>query len=341
MEILKEEIKKIAVFRALQLGDMLCAIPAVRALRKALPDAEITLIGLPWAKSLLNLYPQYFDALIEFPGYPGLPEQAFEAERFYNFLGKVQMEGFDLALQMQGSGVISNAIVALFNAGNAAGFYLKDHYKPNDHFFIEYPNSLHETERHLKLMQHLGIADDGTELEFPITEKDEAELGRLALPIQTKRYACIHPGSRSVLRQWPAERFAQLADCCYENGLEVVITGTKDELHIAEKVAANMKSPAIVVAGKTSLGSVGALIKNAAVLVSNCTGVSHIAAALKVPSVIISLDGEPERWTPINKQIHLATDWTIRPDFNAVFNDLKKLLRHSSDAENSVPNAWQ
>jgi ADP-heptose:LPS heptosyltransferase len=328
MEILKEEIKKIAIFRALQLGDMLCAIPAVRALRKALPHAEITLIGLPWAKNLLNLYPQYFDAFIEFPGYPGLPEQAFDAIVFHAFLGKVQSERFDLVLQMQGSGIISNGIVALLNGRNTAGFYLKDRYKPNDHFFIEYPTHVHEIERHLQIMQHLGIADEGTELEFPITPKDELELSNLALPIETKRYACIHPGSRSVLRQWPAEHFAQLADYCYENGLETVITGTKDELHLAEKVAANMKNSPIIVAGKTSLGSVAALVKNAALLISNCTGVSHIAAALKVPSVIISMDGEPERWTPLNKNIHLAVDWTVKPEFDTVLNNLKQLLQH-------------
>ena len=81
----KNEIKKIAVFRALQLGDLLCAIPAVRALRAAFPNAEITLIGLPWAKDLVARFNQYFDKFISFPGYPGLPEQPFDASKFEEF----------------------------------------------------------------------------------------------------------------------------------------------------------------------------------------------------------------------------------------------------------------
>src|SRR4051812_39264068 len=116
-------LKRIIVFRALQIGDMLCAIPAIRALHNAYPEAEITLVGLPWAKMLVERFPDYFHSLVVFPGYPGFPEQPVDRFAVPEFLQKVQQENYDLALQMNGSGNLSNPLVDLFAAKHIAGFY--------------------------------------------------------------------------------------------------------------------------------------------------------------------------------------------------------------------------
>src|SRR4051812_40218475 len=123
MKLTTGQVNKIAVFRALHLGDMLCAVPAFRALRMAYPNAEITLLGLPWAQSFVERFNKYFDRFIYFPGYPALPEQEFDAEKFFSFLQKVQAEEFDLLLQMQGNGTVVNELVAHFKARYTAGFY--------------------------------------------------------------------------------------------------------------------------------------------------------------------------------------------------------------------------
>lgn len=321
-----EKLKKIVVFRALQIGDMLCAIPAIRALHNAYPDAEITLVGLPWAKMLAERFPKYFHSFIPFPGYPGYPEEPVDYFAFPDFLRKVQHENFDLALQMHGSGTISNPLVDLFAAKNIAGFYTKNNFCPNHQLFIEYPGNIHEIKRHLKLIEALGITEYSTDLEFPVTEKDIEDFEKAALPVTQKEYVIIHPGARGVNRQWEPENFAAIGDFYLENGLQVVITGTKDEMPIVENVIQYMKYEPIIAAGKTSLGAVAVLIKNAAALVSNCTGVSHIAAALKTKSIVISLDGEPNRWGPLNTSLHTTIDWTTNADIKYVRRELKALL---------------
>jgi ADP-heptose:LPS heptosyltransferase len=327
MNLPHDDIKKIAIFRALQLGDMLCAIPAMRALRKAYPYAEITLLGLPWARSLTERFDNYFDRFIHFPSYPGLPEQVFDAGKFADFLPIVQREQFDLVLQMQGNGSVVNPMVELFGARYTAGFCIEGHYAPDNGLFMPYPDHGSEIGRHIALMEFLGMPSQGNELEFPLNAMDLQELSYLTLDIEPGRYVCVHPGSRGAWRQWPTEHFAALADFCVEQGYKTVITGTKDEAIITGEVIGQMKYEAIDTTGKTSIGAVAALINDAALLISNCTGVSHIAAALKTPSIVISMDGEPHRWGPINKQLHRTINWLQSPDFDLVFHETAELVR--------------
>jgi len=326
MKLNQQEMKKIGVFRALQLGDMLCVIPAIRALRSAYPDAEIVLLGLPWAKSFTERFSEYFDGFIHFPGYPELPEQPFDEGKYQQFLIDINQEKFDLILQMQGNGSIVNEMIAQYGAKYTAGYRSEGHYAPANGLYMDYPNYGSEIDRHLLLMEFLGIPSRDNQLEFPLTGADIAALDQLQLPVEPGRYVCVHPGSRGAWRQWPVAHFAALADFCAEQGYKVVITGTKEEAGIVQGVMDNMKCDAINTAGKTSVGAVAALIKDAAMLIANCTGVSHIAAAFGTPSIVISMDGEPERWGPINKELHRTINWLESPDFHPVFRQTVTML---------------
>ncbi len=81
-----QEPQKIAIFRALYLGDMLLCVPALRAIRRRFPHAEITLIGLPWAASFTRRFCGYIDRFVEFAGYPGIKEVPVVQEHVERFL---------------------------------------------------------------------------------------------------------------------------------------------------------------------------------------------------------------------------------------------------------------
>jgi ADP-heptose:LPS heptosyltransferase len=65
--------RRIAVFQALNLGDLLCTTPALRAIRHGFPAAEITFIGRPWAQELIARLGTA-DCFLTFPGFPGIVE---------------------------------------------------------------------------------------------------------------------------------------------------------------------------------------------------------------------------------------------------------------------------
>ncbi len=278
----------------------------MRALRCALPQTEITLIGLPWAHELAARFSHYIDRFLAFPGFPGMPEQPLEVARIPPFLVAAQALRFDLAIQMHGSGQISNLVAMLLGARKTAGFFAPGQFCPDPDRFLPFPENEHEVWRPLRLLELLGIPHRGDTLEFPLTDSDREALASQpeAAALTPGAYACIHPGANAVYRRWPAERYAAVADSLAAQGLTIVLTGTAGEAAVTNAVARAMQGPAIDLAGRTSLGALGVLIAGAALLVSNDTGVSHLAAALRTRSVIIAPESQVMRWAPLDWARH-------------------------------------
>lgn len=300
-------IARIAIVRSLPgLGDLLCAVPAMRALRAAFPQSHITLIGLAWAKTFVKRFSHYVDEFLEFPGYPGIPEIAPPVHEIPQFLASVQQQRFDLVLQMHGSGIISNTFTVLLGARVNAGFYLPGQYCPEPDYFLPYPDHEPEVWRHLRLMDYLGIPLQGDALEFPLGQEDFSALHKVeeVQALQKGKYVCIHPGASVPERRWSLEKFAAVADAIADRGFQVVLTGTAPEANLTQSIAQMMQALPINLAGKTSLGALAALLSQAELLLCNDTGVSHLAAGLGVKSVVIFTNSDPHRWAPLDRDRH-------------------------------------
>jgi ADP-heptose:LPS heptosyltransferase len=297
--------RRVAVLRALALGDLLCAVPALRALRRAWPDAEIALIGLPWAREFVARFSNYLDRFIEFPGWPGLPEREPLLEQIPKFVAAMQREQFDLAIQLHGSGTIVNSLIALLGARQTAGFFPPGYFCPDAKTFALWPDDGLEVERLLSLVDFLGLETYGDELELPLDDADFDRLSQIAnWRCWPDRFAIVHPGASVAERRWPAEKFAAVADRLADRGRQIVLTGVPSERAIAERVASHMQRAPLNLVGKTDLGSLGALVARADLLICNDTGISHVAAALQTPSVVISTGNNPARWAPKNQRLH-------------------------------------
>lgn len=318
---------KISIFRALQLGDMLCAIPAIRTLKRSFPLAELYCIGLPGMRSLLERF-DFVDHYIDFPGYRGLPEQPYDVERTERFVSDMQKQRFDLLLQMQGNGTVVNEFLSRWQAKRLVGFC------PTTSAFSEnwmlYPTGIHEINRHLQLLEHIGIliSPEDREISFPLFPIDWQNFAALKATFGMDRYAIVHVGSRSEDRQWPLENFAALARHLIKRGLQVVLTGTAAEAKLtnqAEEMLAG-EGKVINLTGRTDLGLLGCVVHQARLLVSNCTGISHLAAGTGTRSLVLSMDGEPERWGPLNHQLHHTYNANDALDLEILCVDLEGLL---------------
>lgn len=299
------------------LGELLCAVPALRALKTGFASADITLVGLPWARALAQRIP-YVDEFMAFPGHPGLPEaECDDVRALPDFLAQVQARRFDLAVQLQGSGAIVNPLVASFGARRSAGFATPGDWVPDDdtELYCEWPERGHEIERLLTLTDHLGVPRRGNHLEFPLDDADRHALRALWPDAGARPYACVHAGAQMPTRRWHPRRYAEVGDALADRGFTVVLTGSPAEAGLVSDVAACMQHTPLNLGGHTTLWTLGALIEGAAVVVCNDTGVSHIAAALGRPSVVVSCGSDASRWSPPDRVLHrvLAQPMQCRP----------------------------
>lgn len=296
--------RRIAVFRALQLGDMLCAVPALRALRAAAPQAQITLVGLPGADAFVQRFHTLIDDLLPFPGRPGLPEQPVDAAAWPAFLAEARARRFDLAIQLHGTGGIVNDLVADLGARQQAGFFPPGTPPPSPGF-IPWPEHLPEILRYTALMEHLGAAAPDTALSFPLTPDDMDGCDALVARhgFAPARTVIIHPGARLRSRRWGAPRFGVVARTLAEQGHDIVVTGTADEAELTRQVVQAVPG-AHDLTQATSLGVLAALVARCRLVVCNDTGMSHIAAAMHTPSVVIASGSDVRRWAPLDARRH-------------------------------------
>ena len=295
---------RVGVFRALYLGDMLCAIPALRALRNYCPDAHITLIGLPWAQEIVTRFPQYLDDFLPFPGHPQLPERPATETEYRQFVDSFPMD-FEWLIQLHGDGRVTNGLASQWPANFVAGFVQKGQPTPSASW-CHYPDG-HEVDRLLRLMSVLG-AVGSSRLEFPVTAEDFKALERVpglrAVPDSV--YVVVHAGCRSPERRLPTRFFEKIVRFLADRAV-VVLTGTNEERDLTRRLIKS-NPHAIDVAGMTSIGALAALLSHARLVVTNDSGPSHLCAALNVPSLVVVSGSDPVRWGPQNRTRHRVLD---------------------------------
>src|SRR4051812_25373226 len=101
------EVRKIAVLRAIALGDFIVALPALEALRAAYPDAEISLLARPWTQDFLATRDSPIDRVIVIPPSEGVriePDMHEDPQELDAFFARMRAEKFDLAIQLHGAG---------------------------------------------------------------------------------------------------------------------------------------------------------------------------------------------------------------------------------------------
>ncbi len=282
------------------IGDIVHTLPTLAAVRKALPNAEIS-----WAveKSSAEIIRgnALVDNLIELDtralrGGKIIEEILPDASRQMRELRKFS---FDAALDFQGL-LKSGAIAKLSKARRTYGFSKQNLREPASRFLlsktVETPRKIHVIRKNLALAEKaLNIPVPTENFEFPITTFDEhrAEAAKI-IRDAGENFAILNPAGGWVTKLWHAEKFGALVDKIWEeNRLVSIVTTAPNEMDLARKVLQNSKSGKARVV-QPSLKGFYELAKRAKIYVGGDTGPTHLAVAAGAP--VVGIFGPTEWW---------------------------------------------
>lgn len=270
----------VLVSRSLGLGDFVTAVPALRALERALPQWHRVLAGPSWYRHLLRLAGLRWEVL---------PTPALHVPE------PRPRTAPELAVNLHGRGPQSTAALAALAPRR---LWTHRHPEAPHRPGPPWPDGIHDADVWAALTTWHGVPADPRDLRWPRPEQPEGADRPIAL---------VHPGAASPARRWPPERFARVARDLSGLGLHVLVTGSRQEAALAERVAETAGLPqGSVLAGRTSLGLLAGLVAHARLLVCGDTGVAHLATAYGTPSVRLFGPVPPALWGP-RRDGHLHT----------------------------------
>jgi ADP-heptose:LPS heptosyltransferase len=279
-------MKTVLVLRALGLGDLLTALPALRGLRDAFADHRL-LLAIPAALAPLARVAAVADECLD--ARPLAPLAPLPTRP-------------DVAVNLHGRGPQSHRVLLATRPRRLFAFH-----HPGVTASADGPSwreEEHTVSRWCRLLKSYGIATDATQLDLL---PRGARLPVVAPPA-AQGAMLIHPGAASPARRWPTERFAAVARAERRAGRRVIVTGGADETALAHTVAgaAGLGADAVY-AGRTSVLQLAALVVAAGVIVCGDTGVAHLATALRTPSVVLFGPSPPSVWgPPVERPWHRA-----------------------------------
>jgi lipopolysaccharide heptosyltransferase I len=293
---------RILIVKLGSIGDIVHTLPALAAIRRAMPQANISWVVEHRSAEILRDNP-ILDRLIEVDTKAlrrGLVSgETLRAPR--QQLRQLRASAFDLALDFQGL-IKSASIARLSGARRIFGFSRDSLREPASRILlsksIPISKNSHVIRKNLGLVHGaLGIPvpQDANDFEFPIaTTSDHKAEGQNAALGAGENYAILNPGGGWPTKLWSAERFGRLADELWSHhGLHSLITYGPGEAELANKVLATSQSGKAC-AVSLSLKGFYELAKRAQVYVGGDTGPTHLALAAGTP--IVGLFGPTEWW---------------------------------------------
>lgn len=292
-------------------GDAIMALPALRAVRKRFPDAEISIVARPYVADIYRDQ-EICNQLIPYDP-KGLHAGISGRERL---AAELRVQKFDVALLLQ------NAFDAAWLAWRANIPERIGYARDGRSFLLTKAVPLprdgeipaHEKFYYLELLRRAGWLDcvhDETfiGLNIPDEKRRSADefLRKSGVRQDARRIAIGAGASYGSAKCWPPPRFAEVANRLQsEADADVILFGTAAEASVSTAISAEMRRPPIDLTGKTATADLPALLSQCHLFIGNDSGAMHVAAAVGLPIVAVFGPTDPDGTTPVTPRCSIV-----------------------------------
>jgi ADP-heptose:LPS heptosyltransferase len=284
-------MRRILVVRPDNVGDVLMAGPALRALAAAAPTARIDLLASPAGAAATGLLPWVDEAVVASVSWQQLPggnAREDDADPDAGLVATLAERDYDAAVLLTSfsqSPWPAAEVCRRAGIGVRVGTSKEFGGGALSHWVPAPPDEGHQVDRALAVLAGVGVpaADATLYAEVPADARDRV-VALLADRGVAGPYAVVAPGASCPSRRWPADRFAATGRELAADGLAVVVSGTAKEADLVAAAADGVPG-AVTLAGDLDLPGLAALMAGAAAVVVNNSGGAHLADAVGTPVV--------------------------------------------------------
>lgn len=273
-------VRRVLVVRADNLGDVVLATPAIRALRRAVPHAVVDLLVSPVGAAVAPMIPGVRDVVTvsaswQQAGVPARPAAELAGEE-RRLVDELRGREYDAMIVFTSH---SQSPWPVAHVGMLAGIGIRAVHSVEfggavaTHWVTPPPAGIHQVDRCLHLLAALGVPPAGTQLELTIP----------ALPAAGG--VVLAPGGSCSSKRYPAARFGAVARLLGQAGHTVRVTGSPGEAPLVDEVVTRAGHPLVEPLGQVSVPELAAVIAAADVVVCNNSGCLHLADAAGTPVV--------------------------------------------------------
>lgn len=292
--------KKILFVRTDRIGDVLVSTPAVRALRKAHPEAWIAMMVAPAAAGAVECNPDINEVLVY--------DKRAKWHRQFQFWRMLRSRRFDAAVIAHCTNPV-NWLVYLAGIPERIGYARRAGYLLTTPLRnVKVSGAKHEADYTLELVGLLGAKSAGRKpvMAFDAKDKEFAETMLRKMGIRSgKPLVAVHAGSSSPSKRWPKEHWeGLLAKLVPHKDMQVILVGGTNEMELSQSIIPQGAEERIVdFTGLLNLRELAAVLTRCALLVSADSGPVHVAVAAGTPNVTIFGRNRPglgpKSWGPL------------------------------------------